>query len=91
MNNDPIYHPQHQNYMNNDPIYHLQHQKYMNNDPITIIRPLYARFQCGLIREMLTILTRKPHFEYGISNSVTGESLSTSPNATPGVYKAQTR
>ena len=84
--------------MNNDPIYHPQHQNYMNNDPITIIRPLYARFQCsliremcGLIREMLTILTRKPHFEYGISNSVTGESLSTSPNATPGVYKAQTR
>ena len=32
-----------------------------------------------------------PHLLYGISNSVTLESLSTSPNATPGTYRAQTR
>lgn len=34
---------------------------------------------------------RAPHLLYGISNSVTLERRSTSPNATPGTYKAQTK
>lgn len=46
-----------------------------------------VKFLCSLFM----ILTLAPHREYGISNKVTGLSLSTSPKATPGVYRAHTR
>ncbi len=42
------------------------------------------------VRDERTEHTFAPHFEYGISRSVTGLNKSTSPNATPGMYRAHT-